>query len=457
MVARALNLVGLDLGDEADLIEATGDNPDGYWEHAAFVALNDELLHELGGGWDRPVDVPGDLSGASGRLLRERAEKLVANFNGLDHWGWKDPRNSLTLPFWHSLLPDLDVVLIVRNPLEVAASLQRRGMFSYSLALELWTTYNERVLKAADDTRVLVTHYESYFSDPHAEIRRIGEFLGLPTTDQAIGAAVASIKADDRHARYTSDHLVEADVAPRIRELYRLLCELSGREADGDAGAGAPEALGDRDRKLDWNSFERLRRDAARTDARVAERTGSIKRLNWGCGATGEPGWINADLSEGHDIDIAVDIREGLPINDNTLDYIVSIHALPMIPYTDVVPVLRELLRMLKPGGVLRLGLPDLERGIAAYQRGDRSYFFVSDDDAQSLGGKFVTHMLWFGYSVTLFTPDFAQELLEKSGFAAVKLCEYRQTHSNFEGILDLDNRQAESFFIEGVKSEVMP
>ena len=89
-----------------------------------------------------------------------------------------------------------------------------------------------------------------------------------------------------------------------------------------------------------------------------------VRRLNWGCGTRPEPGWINSDRKQGPGIDISCDIREGLPLADGSIDYAVSIHALPEVPYPDLVPVLEELHRVLKPGGVLRLGLPNLERAI---------------------------------------------------------------------------------------------
>ena len=56
---------------------------------------------------------------------------------------------------------------------------------------------------------------------------------------------------------------------------------------------------------------------------------------------------------------------------DGRFHYAVSIHGLQDLPYPDVVPVLRELRRVVRPGGVLRLGLPDLDRSIEAYRRGD--------------------------------------------------------------------------------------
>jgi predicted SAM-dependent methyltransferase len=178
-----------------------------------------------------------------------------------------------------------------------------------------------------------------------------------------------------------------------------------------------------------------------------------VRRLNWGCGSWRPSGWINSDLHEGPGIDISCDIRDGLPLPDGHLDYAVSIHALPMIPYPELVPVLAELRRVLKQGGVLRLGLPDLELAIAAFQRGDRSFFHVPDEDVHSLSGQFIVHLLWYGYTVTLFTADFIEELLYKAGFREVQHSSYRQTRSfHGPGIVELDNRETESLFVEAVK-----
>lgn len=178
----------------------------------------------------------------------------------------------------------------------------------------------------------------------------------------------------------------------------------------------------------------------------------AVRRLNWGCGGHPQPGWLNSDIKEFPGVQIVADLRGGLPLEDDSIDYIVSIHALPELPYPDLVPALTELRRVLKPGGFLRLGLPDLERGIAAYQRGDRDYFHVPDDDARSLGAKFVTQMIWYGYSRTLFVDDFVAELFERAGFARSERCEYRRTTSPWPDIVELDNRERESLFMEAVK-----
>ena len=178
----------------------------------------------------------------------------------------------------------------------------------------------------------------------------------------------------------------------------------------------------------------------------------TIKRLHWGCGSWCPPGWINSDQKEGPGIDISCDIRDGLPLDTGSMDYVVSIHALPEVPYPDQVPVLRELRRVLKPDGVLRLGLPDLDRTIQAYLREDRTYFQVPDEEARSLGAKFIVHLIWYGYSRTFFTHDFVEELLLKAGFSRVDRCAYGETHSPHPGIVELDNREEESLFVEAIK-----
>jgi SAM-dependent methyltransferase len=181
-------------------------------------------------------------------------------------------------------------------------------------------------------------------------------------------------------------------------------------------------------------------------------RKAGVARLHWGCGKHPAPGWVNSDRKERPGIDVCCDIRDGLPAADETFDYAFSAHALQELPYPDLVPVLRELRRVLKPDGVLRLVLPDVDRGIDAYRRGERDYFLIPDEDVGSLGGKFVVHMLWYGYSRTLFTKDFAEELLRKAEFRAVHHCSYRVTHSPYPEIVELDDREQESLFIEAVR-----
>lgn len=194
---------------------------------------------------------------------------------------------------------------------------------------------------------------------------------------------------------------------------------------------------------------------SARSKAPSAQQ--SVVRLNWGCGSHVADGWINSDVKDGPGVDLVADIRKGLPLASESLDYAVTIHALPEFAYPELRNVLLELRRTLKPGGVLRLALPDLRRGIDAYLRGDADYFQVDSEEVSSDGGRFIVHMLWYGYSRSLFTVDFVEELLDRSGFIDVCECPFRVTSSEFAQIVDLDNRPDESLFVEARRGPDRP
>lgn len=235
LVARLLYDCGLALGDESDLLPANADNTEGFWENVRFVEVNDALLAELGGAWDVPPELPAEWE-RSDRLapIRERALRVVHSFDGLESWGWKDPRTSLTLPFWQELLPGTRVVVLVRHPLEVARSLESRASSSRAFALRLWERYNRALLDALGDSAALVTHYDSYFHDPETELRRLLEFAGLAPSEETIIAAASRVNQFARHHRTTEGELPEATAA-----LYADLCAAAGpvlTEAADSAG-----------------------------------------------------------------------------------------------------------------------------------------------------------------------------------------------------------------------------
>lgn len=227
MVARLLQQCGLYLGDEASMLPPAPDNPEGFFEHAGFVALNDEVLKALGGAWDAP---PPAMWAIAPELpaLRERAAALVAGFAAHAPWGWKDPRNSLTLPFWQSVVPDLRIVVCLRNPIAVASSLAARSGVTQAFGLRLWQAYHERVLAAVPADQLVVTHYNAYFEDPEAEIRRLCAALDLDAAGAALADATAAVRERLQHHRPTTAQVV-ADVRQRdVVETYLRLCSLAG-------------------------------------------------------------------------------------------------------------------------------------------------------------------------------------------------------------------------------------
>src|SRR4051812_39157828 len=222
MVAHLLADCGVFMGDR--LMAPAPDNPDGFWEDTRFVNVNEKVLLAVGGDWDNPPGAdawaePPDLSEP-----RSEAAELIAEFSQHPRWGWKDPRTSLTLPFWLELLPGLQVIICVRNPLEVATSLHRRNHSSRLHGLRLWQAYNERLIAAAPPDRRLVTHYGAYLEDPLAELERVAAFWGLEGTDRP-SVALQVVKPGLRHNRAAGTRKMRTEgVPPETIELYKQLC-----------------------------------------------------------------------------------------------------------------------------------------------------------------------------------------------------------------------------------------
>src|SRR5882724_3404234 len=241
MLTRLLHGCGLYLGPKEALMPPQADNPDGFWEHLGFVGLNDELLDALGGAWDLPPKTNENLSEERLDPLRMKARLLIEGFHSAQIWGWKDPRNSLTLPFCEDLVPGLKTLIIVRNPLEAAYSMRKRNGTSYAFGLRLWEIYNRRLIEAASKHERLVTHYDLFFENAQKELQRIGNFVGLP--DAKIPGAVELVATKRRHTHFTIDQLVDAGVSGEVIELYRaLIAQASSTRNTTSVGKSAPGA-----------------------------------------------------------------------------------------------------------------------------------------------------------------------------------------------------------------------
>ena len=91
-------------------------------------------------------------------------------------------------------------------------------------------------------------------------------------------------------------------------------------------------------------------------------------KLNFGCGPNIKSGFINIDLCEG--ANLRLDLREPMPFPENSCAMVHSEHFLEHLSYPhDAMRFLTECFRVLHPGGIFRIGVPDSEWPIRAYAR----------------------------------------------------------------------------------------
>lgn len=115
-----------------------------------------------------------------------------------------------------------------------------------------------------------------------------------------------------------------------------------------------------------------------RAGVRAAARYRGLKglQLNLACGDNIKPGWVNVDLCDPSPVDLRLDLTEPLPFADGSARTIYCEHFLEHLDFpTHARGFLREAFRVLEPGGVLSIGVPDTEWPLRCYVSGDDSYF----------------------------------------------------------------------------------
>jgi len=105
------------------------------------------------------------------------------------------------------------------------------------------------------------------------------------------------------------------------------------------------------------------RRETARS-VKASPLAGPMRMLNLGCGCRVHPDWTNVDAVALHPTVQEHDLSQGIPFADNTFDVVYHSHFLEHLPREQAWLLMRECHRVLTPGGILRVAVPDLE-GVA--------------------------------------------------------------------------------------------
>jgi predicted SAM-dependent methyltransferase len=176
----------------------------------------------------------------------------------------------------------------------------------------------------------------------------------------------------------------------------------------------------------------------------------ALDKLHLGCGPNIKHGWLNIDLYQR--ADLKLDLREDLPFPDNSFSIIYNEHFFEHVDYpVPATDFLKECLRVLKPGGVTRIGVPDTEWPL-------QEYCDVRNDDYFGIARQ-SWHPAWCTTPMEHINYHFRQDgehrfaydftTLEKvlllSGFVNV-------TRVDFDPAIDSESRKTGTLYVTALK-----
>ncbi len=174
-----------------------------------------------------------------------------------------------------------------------------------------------------------------------------------------------------------------------------------------------------------------------------------IVRLNLGCGPVQPDNWVNVDPDPQWNA-MYPKTLEVCEFPAESFDVAVVNHVLMMVPWFELLPLLVEIRRVLRAGGVLRIIEPDLIGAFAAWRDGDTEYFPIDNDIEETVDGKLCVYLTQAGATRSVFTVGALQDLCERAGFRATVVLERGETTLPPEyGSCELDSRIGESVFVE--------
>ena len=180
------------------------------------------------------------------------------------------------------------------------------------------------------------------------------------------------------------------------------------------------------------------------------------KKLHLGCGSKIFPEWINIDMNPKGDF--TLDLREGLPFADNSVELIFTEHSLEHFHREHDAPfLLEECLRVLKPGCWIRITVPDGALFLDYYtgrvdpataekiKQGHNRFHGTTMDVVNSA-------FRWKHQHLYMYDEETLGMLLSDIGFLDIQRREFNQSSIEELAGLDLEERRHETLYMEACK-----
>lgn len=190
-------------------------------------------------------------------------------------------------------------------------------------------------------------------------------------------------------------------------------------------------------------------------------------KINIGSGISGAPGWFNIDNSPTvllsripvlrrmsripqwpQDVR-RVDVRKGLPFGDATVSYIYSSHTFEHFSWQESLDVTTECFRILQPGGILRIVVPDLGLLLRDYMRDVSPLASHSFLQRLSLSHDIFDLLHPGSHHSQMFDEKSLVHLFREAGFANPTVMMFMRSRIPDIAQVELESRKDESLYVE--------
>lgn len=210
-LSRTLNLLGARMG--YSLQESATDNVKGFWEPSEVIAIHEQLFADIAFCHDTYLGLADSaLHSEAAAVARRRLRDFVEHAFSADDTLViiKDPRICRLIPLWREVLAqagfEADIVIPIRNPLEVARSLHVRNGYHVNKGLLMWLRHVLAAERDSRECRRTIVTYDQLMSDWRHVAAQIGRDLDIdwPRDREEAAAEIDTfLDASLRHHRVT--------------------------------------------------------------------------------------------------------------------------------------------------------------------------------------------------------------------------------------------------------------
>jgi hypothetical protein len=213
-------------------LDASADNPAGFYESERVVMQNHKMLKQAGCAWNLCLHRDAfEISNSAPAFSSAFARVLAEEFGNAPLFVLKDPRLCMTFPAWLPVLRtsgiDLSVMLVIRNPAEVAQSIKVRNHLPEPQSVAQWLHHVLESERATRGLKRTILFYDDVLANWRLSMLWAARAVGIawPNAIQAVAPDVDRFLAEElRHQRAgTVDEVpIPRAIAPLVQTTWDL-------------------------------------------------------------------------------------------------------------------------------------------------------------------------------------------------------------------------------------------